>query len=84
MMCQMTHFYLLLLPERKIINLNVQMTKAWVKIRNTQNPELKKLVTLNVQYACKPITIPSLNDKLSLDKLKTYQRTYNNLPNSAF
>ena len=61
-----------------------QRLSAWVKVQNLQNPELLKLQSLTLLYAYLIFTISSFNGQLSLDRLKINQRSYYDLPNSAF
>ena len=60
------------------------MGEVQFQILNFKNPELSKFKSLNLLYAYKELTISGLNGQLPKDELKTNQRSYQNLPNSAF
>ena len=52
------------------------LTYAWVKVQNFKNPELSKFTSKNLLYACKLLTISSLNEQLPKYELRLNQRSY--------
>ena len=66
-------------PNTALVHsINQTLYITWVKVQNFQNPEL-----LNSNFkTCRLAT--KMDNLLCLNKLKTNQRSYNNLLNSAF
>ena len=60
------------------------VNNAWVKVRNFKNPELSKFKILKLAVCLLVLTMSSVNGQLPKDELKTNQRSYSNLPFSAF